>query len=58
MNKESYKISVVMTTYNGEKYIQNQLSSIFNQTMKIDEVLIFDDVSDDDTVNILSLIHI
>lgn len=42
-----------MTTYNGEKYIQNQLSSIFNQTMKIDEVLIFDDVSDDDTVNII-----
>lgn len=53
MDKENTTISVVMTTYNGEKYIQNQLNSILNQTMKIDEVLIFDDVSDDKTVDMI-----
>lgn len=42
--------SVVMTTYNGEKYIIEQLDSIKNQSRKADEVLIFDDCSTDNTV--------
>ena len=37
------KTSVVMTTYNGEKYIYEMLESLMNQTRRIDEVLIFDD---------------
>lgn len=47
------KISVVMTTYNGEKYVQEQLDSIHVQTRKVDEVLIFDDQSSDKTVQLL-----
>ena len=39
------KISIVMTTYNGEKYVEEQLNSIRMQTRKADEVLIFDDLS-------------
>ena len=35
------KISVVMTTYNGQKYIKKQLESIELQTVKIDEVIYF-----------------
>lgn len=47
------KVSVVISTYNGEKYIYEQLESIRNQTRKPDEVLIFDDVSTDNTVEIV-----
>ena len=46
-------ISVVMTTYNGQKYIFEQLDSILKQSINPDEVLIFDDCSTDDTVNIV-----
>lgn len=46
-------VSVVMCTYNGEKFIKPQLDSIFAQTMKPDEVIIVDDKSTDETVNIV-----
>ncbi|WP_164667663.1 glycosyltransferase [Virgibacillus doumboii] len=45
------RISVVIATYNGEKYIEEQLLSIMNQSRQPDEVLIRDDLSTDDTVN-------
>ena len=44
--------SVVIATYNGEKYIEEQLLSIYQQTQKVDEVLIFDDRSTDHTIKI------
>lgn len=43
------KISIAMTTYNGEKYIIEQLESILGQTRLPDEVIICDDVSSDNT---------
>ena len=43
-------ISVVIATYNGEKYIEAQLRSVFMQSKLVDEVLIFDDGSTDGTV--------
>ena len=46
-------ISVVMCTYNGEKYITEQLDSIYNQIRQPDEVIIQDDKSTDDTVRII-----
>jgi glycosyltransferase involved in cell wall biosynthesis len=45
--------AVVMCTYNGEKYIQEQLESIYNQIRKPDEVIIQDDRSMDNTVQII-----
>ena len=42
-------ISVVMTTYNGMKYLSEQLESIKNQTKAPDEVIIMDDCSTDGT---------
>ncbi|MGN0805320.1 MAG: glycosyltransferase [Candidatus Coproplasma sp.] len=42
-------ISLVMTTYNGEKYLEEQLDSIRNQSLQPDEVLIYDDCSSDNT---------
>lgn len=47
------KTSVVLSTYNGGKYIIEQLDSLKNQSKKIDEVLIRDDGSKDDTVKII-----
>lgn len=47
------KISLLMATYNGEKYIVEQLKSIYNQTVNPDEVLIADDVSNDKTVKLI-----
>lgn len=51
--KEKLSTSVVMTTYNGSKFVIEQLQSLLNQDRKIDEVLIFDDHSKDDTVSIV-----
>lgn len=45
--------SVVLTTYNGQKYIMEQLDSLFQQTRMADEVLVLDDKSTDDTVEIV-----
>lgn len=47
------RISVVMSTYNGEKYIQDQMQSIIDQTRCPDEVIINDDNSTDGTVEIV-----
>ena len=42
-----------MTTYNGGKYLDNQIKSILNQTLLPDEIVIFDDCSSDGTNLIL-----
>lgn len=47
-------ISVVMATYNGAQYIVEQLDSIRCQTICSDEVIICDDCSSDNTVEIIS----
>lgn len=46
-------ISVVITTFNGEKYIIEQLNSIMNQSIKPDEVIICDDRSVDQTPKLI-----
>ena len=47
-------ISVALCTYNGEKYIRQQLDSILFQTIQVDEIVIHDDCSTDSTYEILS----
>ena len=47
------KTSVVLSSYNGEEYIEEQLQSILEQTLRPDEVLIVDDGSTDSTVTIV-----
>ena len=46
-------ISIALATYNGEKYLREQLDSIFSQTYKDIEVVACDDGSSDGTVSIL-----
>ena len=49
-------VSVVMCTYNGEKYLREQMDSILAQTYPIHEIIVCDDCSTDGTMNILPLI--
>ena len=46
-------ISIAMTTYNGAQFVEAQLRSILEQTRQPDEIIICDDGSRDDTVNII-----
>jgi glycosyltransferase involved in cell wall biosynthesis len=47
------KISVALIVYNGAKYLRIQLDSILAQTHKVDEIIICDDASYDNTKEIL-----
>ena len=46
---ETKTVSVVMTTYNGAKYIREQIDSILGQTYPLKEIIIQDDGSTDGT---------
>lgn len=48
------KISIAMCTYNAEKFLREQMESLFSQTMIPDEIIICDDLSSDETVNIIN----
>lgn len=43
------KTSLIMAIYNGEKYLEEQLNSIRDQTKKLNEVLLIDDCSTDNS---------
>jgi len=47
------KISVCIATYNGEKYIEDQIKSILPQLSDYDEIIISDDSSVDKTLEII-----
>ncbi|MFN0290506.1 glycosyltransferase [Pedobacter helvus] len=47
------KVSVCIATYNGEKYLKEQIGSILNQISLDDELIIVDDCSKDRTIEIL-----
>ena len=47
------RISVAMCTYNGEKYLHQQLASIAQQTRLPEEMVVCDDCSSDSTPEII-----
>jgi glycosyltransferase involved in cell wall biosynthesis len=53
MSHQTSKISVALCTYNGERFIREQLSSIAAQTLPPVEVVVCDDGSTDSTVEIV-----
>lgn len=47
------KVAVIMSTYNGEKFIREQIDSILEQTYKNIEIIVRDDGSTDKTKDIV-----
>jgi glycosyltransferase involved in cell wall biosynthesis len=47
------KISIALATYNGALYLERQLQSLIDQTRKPDELIVADDGSSDETLNIV-----
>ena len=44
------KVSVAMCTYNGQRFLDQQLQSFLDQTVQPDELVVCDDVSSDDSM--------
>lgn len=53
MNQEQKSVSIVMTTYNGGRYVADQIRSILAQTYPIGELIVQDDGSTDQTLSIV-----
>lgn len=51
--KKREPISVIMATYNGSRFVIQQIRSILNQLEQDDELIISDDSSTDNTVNLI-----
>ncbi len=50
---EQQKVQILMSTYNGKKYLREQIESLLSQTYSNIEILIRDDGSKDGTISIL-----
>lgn len=48
------RVSIALTTYNGGRYLREQLDSVLGQTLSPFEIVAVDDGSTDDTVKILA----
>jgi glycosyltransferase involved in cell wall biosynthesis len=48
------KVSVIIASYNKEKYISDTISSVVNQSFKNWELIIVDDFSSDSTIDVIS----
>lgn len=53
MRNEKKLVAICMSTYNGEKYLEEQLQSLFNQTYSNIKIYVRDDKSSDKTKEIL-----
>ena len=47
------KVDILLATYNGEKYLAEQIESILNQTYKDINLIISDDNSSDSSLKII-----
>lgn len=51
------EVSICITTYNGEEFIKETIESALNQSYKFLEILVVDDDSTDNTINIIEQIN-
>ena len=47
------KVSVILTAFNEERFIENAIDSVLNQTLKDFEIIVVNDGSTDNTLNII-----
>ena len=52
--KKNYSISAILLNYNHGAYIDNALDAALNQTVPFDEVIIIDDASTDNSVQLIN----
>jgi glycosyltransferase involved in cell wall biosynthesis len=57
VSESGVSVSVVVCTYDGEKFLREQLQSILEQTRRPDEIIISDDGSRDSTLDIVDEIR-
>ena len=57
MEQNNFKIAILLATYNGGKYIWEQLESLFQQSCKLFHLYVRDDGSSDDTLKIVQQFH-
>lgn len=50
-------VSVAIATYNGEKYVKEQINSILDNLEEYDEIIVSDDGSTDETIDIIKSLH-
>lgn len=48
-------LSIIITVYNSEKYLEGLLNTIKNQDLKDCEIIIIDDNSQDNSIKIITL---
>ena len=53
VNDSSILVSILITNYNGEKFIDKSLESVVNQTYKNIEIIVGDDASTDGSVTLI-----
>ncbi len=51
-NNENYKVSAIVLVYNGEKYLEDCIDSLVNQTIDNMEIILVNDASTDDSLSI------
>jgi glycosyltransferase involved in cell wall biosynthesis len=52
------KISAIIPTYNRSQFILDAIKSIQNQSFQVDEIIIIDDGSNDETKSLLQSLHV
>ncbi len=52
-NSKQIKVSVIIPTYNREKYLNRCISSVLKQTYSVDEVILINNNSNDNTINLV-----
>ena len=52
------KITAIIPTFNRASYLLEAIESIENQTQKVDEILVVDDGSSDNTKELVNSLHV
>ena len=47
------KVSIIIVNYNNAKYLENCINSVFNQSYKNKEIIVVDDISEDNSLDVL-----